>query len=753
MQQNRRDFMVRTAAIGGGLALGITWSGEAEAGFVNAQPWGQPMGPGTAEFSPWLTIDRNGIVTVRATAADLGNGVMTQQLMTVTEELNADWNKVRGEYAPANRNYVEGHVYTREIGALTYFGRSTGPKRMEILLQAGASARERLKEAAAQTWGVPRSEITAKNSVLTHDKTRRRLTYGQVAEKAGSVRLDVEPTPKPHKDWWFLGKANPPRVQQPLLVNGSAVFGIDVQVPGMVYAALMQAPAQGGRLKSYDFEKIRNMPGVLAVAVVDPSETRPPVDPKLAPFPIGLSAPQSGIAVIADHYWQAKQALEAMPMEWDDGPGAQWKTQEQAVQALRDAIAQDADQKVDVSRGQAVEMLARQPKIVEAMYHAPFADHATMEPLNGTALVTADRVDLWMPSQNVQQAHMIAAQETGVAPEKVHTHQTFVGGGFGRRIFGTDARMVVAVAKKFPGRPVKVIWSREETTRQGRYRAMQTVRLRAGLDASGMPVALHARAAGSPGIPLRYLTNGLLSSGVIEHVQVESKVVPLNPQSGPYRGPGYNVNAFATEVFIDECAAAAGMDPLEYRLKLLAKWPDPAWANCLKEVASKGGWGRQLPKGWGQGIAIASWGMDGKPHEGATVAALVTAEVSRDGKVRVDSVDIAIDPGRVGYPDGIASQMEGGTLFAMNSAMNERLTIQNGRIVEGNYNDYPMLRIGDTPKTIRTHFGAVSGHERMAEVGESPMGPVPPALAGAIFKATGKRVRDMPFRLTDLSWS
>lgn len=752
MQQNRRDFIISTAAIGGSFALGITWSGEADAGFVNPSPWGQAAGPGTTEFSPWLTIGRDGVATVRVTAADLGNGVMTQQMMTVTEELEADWSKVRGEYAPANRNYVEGYVYSKDIGSLTYFGRSTGPKRMQILLQVGASARERLKEAAAQAWGVPRSEITAKNSVLTHAKSRRRLSYGEVAEKAAGIKLDAEPALKPHKQWTFMGKANPPRVQQPLLVNGSAVYSIDVQVPGMIYAALMQAPAQGGKLKGYDFEKIRNMPGVIGVAVIDPSEPRPLVDPKAAPFPIGHSAAQSGIAVVAEHYWQARKALEAMPIDWDDGPGGQWKTNDQVVKALRDAIDEEG-QNVEVSRGQALEVLPRQPKIVEAVYHAPFADHATMEPLNGTALVTADRVDAWVASQSAHQAHVIAYQETGVAPEKVHIHQTFVGGGFGRRIYGSDTRMVLAVAKKFPGRPVKVIWSREETTRQGRYRAAQTARLRAGLDASGMPVAFHARVAGSPGVPLRYLTDGLLSSGVIEHVQVESKVVPLNPLSGPYRGPGYNVNAFATEAFVDECAAAAGMDPLQYRLKLLDKWPDKAWVACLKEVASKGGWGRKLPKGWGQGIAIANWGMGGKPEEGVTVAALVTVEVSRAGKVRVDSVDIALDPGHISYHDGIASQMEGGTLFALNSAMNEQLTMQNGRIVEGNYHEYPMQRIGDSPKQIRTHFGAVSGHERMSEIGESPMGPVPPALAGAIFAVTGKRMRSYPFRLQDLSWT
>ncbi|MDM0021786.1 xanthine dehydrogenase family protein molybdopterin-binding subunit [Variovorax saccharolyticus] len=441
-----------------------------------------------------------------------------------------------------------------------------------------------------------------------------------------------------------------------------------------------------------------------------------------------------------------------MPIEWDDGAGAQWKSNDQVVKAVRDAIDQPGE-KVEVKVGNALQVLDKHSRVVEAVYHAPFAEHATMEPLNGTALVTADRVEVWQPSQQAAQVHLVAANETGVPPERVFVHQTFVGGGFGRRIFGDDARMVVAVAKKFPGRPVKVIWTREETMRQGRYRHLTTVRLRAGLDPQGMPEAFHVRAAGTPAFRVRYLTDCPLSAGLAPHVHVESRAVPFHVMGSDYRGPGTNVNSFFTEVFVDECAAAAGIDPLEYRLRLFAKWPDAAWVQCLKEVAGKAGWGRKLARGWGQGIAIANWGGAGKPEGGATVAAIVTVEVSRKGEVRVDSVDMAIDPGRVGYPDGLRSQLEGGAIFALNSALNEQVTVQDGRIVEGNYHQYPMLRIGDTPKRINVHFGAVSGHPRMAFVGEAAMGPVPPALGNAIFAATGKRIRSLPFRVHDLSWT
>ena len=752
MAHTRRGFVISAAAAGGGLALGISWAAETDAAEVRLQLSDTPLAGGSTEFSPWLTVARDGVVTVRVAQPEIGNGVVTQNLITVQEELYADWDKLRAEYASANRNYVEGHVYSRDIGYQAFFARSTGPRRMAILLQAGASARERLKEAAAQTWRVPRSEIKVCDGVLTHEPTGRKLTYGEVAEKAGSVVLKAEPTPKPQKNWWFLGKANPPKVQQPEIATGKAVYGIDVQVPNMVYAALMQSPVHGGKLKAYDFEKVRNMPGVLGVAVVDPSEPRPYVDPKLTYLPIAQSLPQSGIAVVAEHYWQARKALEALPVEWDDGPGAQWKNHEQLARSLREAVQQEGE-KVEVNTGNTLALIDKQPTVCESLFQAPFADHAMMEPLNGTALVTADRVDVWHSTQHAQHAHIIAAQEAGVSPEKVHIHQTFVGGAFGRRYHGNDLRMVVAVAKRFPGQAVKVIWSREETTRQGRYRHAQTVRLRAGLNAEGMPVALHVRAAGTPGFFMKYLVEGPLSSGLVPNVRVESRVVPMHVLGGPYRGPGLNVNAFFMETFVDECAATAGIDPLEYRLRLYAKWPDAGWTNCLKEVATKAGWGQKLPAGWGRGIAIANWGMGGKPEAGTTVAAVVTVEVARDGALRVDSIDIAMDPGSVGYPAGLAAQMEGGAIFALNSCINEQLTISNGRIVEGNFHEYPMLRIGDVPKRINVHFGAVSGHPRMHEVGESPMGPIPSALGNAIFAATGKRLRTLPFRLQDTSWT
>jgi hypothetical protein len=325
LNYSRRKFLITAASVSGGLMLGVTLPTEAMAASVKRQPWGQSPPHNSTEFTPWITIGKDSTVTIRVATPDIGNGVMTQALMIVTEELNCDWNNVRAEYASPNRNYVDGQVYSKEMGYAAFFARSTGPKRVAILLQAGASARERLKEAAAQIWDVPRSEILAKDSLLTHANTNRRLTYGDVAEKAGSVQLESEPVPKPRDEWWFLGKANPRKVQQPLIARGAAVYGIDVKVPNMVHAALMQSPAHGGRLKHFDFDKVRNMPGVLGFAVVDPTEQRPAIDPKLFPFGIEGTVAQSGIAIVAEHYWQARKALDAMPVEWEDGPGAMGK--------------------------------------------------------------------------------------------------------------------------------------------------------------------------------------------------------------------------------------------------------------------------------------------------------------------------------------------------------------------------------------------------------------------------------------------
>jgi isoquinoline 1-oxidoreductase beta subunit len=743
---SRRQFLVSAAAFGGGMALGVM---PAEAAYVGTPPWAASDGLGGAEFNPWISIAPDDTIVVRVATPEIGNGAFTQTPMTVAEELCCDWNKIRAEFAPPSRDYREGGVYSPGTSPGGYFsGRSTADDRMKLLLQVGASARERLKAAAAQVWKVPVVEITAKDSVLTHTPTGRTLRYGEVASVAATIRLDVEPMPKPQSDWTLLGKATPPKLNNPQIVNGSLIYGIDVRLPGMVYAALRQSPVHGGTIKSFDAEKAKTMPGVLAVVTVDPNDPRG-LDMKTgAPFGYGDTHVRAAVAVIAEHYWQARKALDAIQIEWNDGPGARWKSTQQMVDFAKAALDGPMG-KVEKALGD-VSQLDRQDKVVEGVYVTPFSDQAPMEPLNGTALYTPERLDVWHPAQQVRQAFWVAADEAQLDPSKVFYHPTFIGGAFGRRIFADDLRMVVAIAKKFPGRPVHTIWSREEQTRQGKYRPMVATKIRAGLGKDGMPTALVVHQATKGHFPR--LADTPYALGTIPNVLVDAQELPFHVITGAYRGPGYNSYAFMLETFIDECAHAAGVDPLEYRLRLLAKWPDSGWTKALKEVADKSGWGKALPPGMAQGVAIANWGMNYVPQAGTTVAVVATVEVTKPGILKVHQLDAAFDCGRTVNRDAVENLVQGGLIFGLNMALNEEVTVKDGRMVEGNFDQYPILRTADTP-LVNVHFGGLSGHDRFAELGEPPAGPVGPAIGNAIFRITGKRIRSTPIRKHDLSWA
>jgi isoquinoline 1-oxidoreductase beta subunit len=744
---DRRQFVVSALALGGALLIGTRPS---LAAMTDTMPWDKGAPAGSAEFTPWLSIAPDDTVTVRVTTPDIGNGTMTQAASFVMEELGTRWDKIRTEYAAPNRDYREGGVYSKVASTLSFFsGRSTGPGRMDTYMRVAAGARERLKRAAADTWGVPVSEIEAKDSKLTHGPSGRSLRFGEVLDKAAAVKLEAEPAPKPREQWTWLGKQSPAKVQLPEIVNGSAVYGMDVRLPNMVYAALRQSPVQGGTLKSFDANAVKTMPGVLAVVAVKP-EANKPSDLK-SPFPLGVSRAQHAVAVIAEHYWQARTALDALPVEWDPGPGGRWKTTEDMYQAVRQALEKPGD-KSEKSVGDVAGVFKTGGKTVEASYLTPYCEQAPMEPLNGTALVTKERVDVWHPSQHPQQGFFVAADEAGVSPENVYFHETFVGGGFGRRIYSDDVRMVVAVAKQFPGRPVHVIWSREEATRQGRYRAMMGARLRAVLGEDGLPAAVEGRAAGGPGFSVNGFKDTVLTT-ITPNVDVTSQILPFHILTGPYRGPGYNSNTFFIETFVDECAHAAGIDPLEYRLKLYGKWQDVGWTKCLEEVRDKSGWGEKLPKGQGRGVAIGNWGMAGTPGKGTTCATVAKVEVSKDGTLKILQLDVAFDTGRILNRDAIQVELEGGTLFGLNMSLNEELNIKDGQIVEGNYDQYPMIRMADAPRNINIHFGGLSDNPRWNEIGEPPVGPVGPAIGNAIFAAIGKRVRTTPLRKHDLSWT
>ncbi len=746
LKLSRRGFI--SAALGAGGALVIGMNTPLDAANVHGEPW--ETGAGGTEFTPWMKIDTEGKVTVYVTHPDIGNGLLTQSCAYIREELECRWEDIRTEYAAPERNHALGGFYSAVGGPLAYFsGRSTSGARRTAYLTAAAGARERLKSAAAAAWGVPAGEITVGEGVLRHAATGQSAPFGEFVTAAAQVVLEAEPAPKTREQWTFLQKVDPAKIQIPEIVTGKAIYGMDIRLPNMVYAALRQSPVMGGKLVSHDFEAIRAMPGVRAVVVVEPTEPGQP-DRIASPLPMGAAMNGSAIAVIADHYWQARTALDALPVVWDDGPGAMWKDTAMVNDAVM-AATRAAGDKVELSVGDVEAAFAKGGTIVEAEYLTPYCDQVQMEPLNCTVMVSDDSAEVWTPSQHTQQAYALTVQETGLAPEQVKVHQTFVGGGFGRRVFGDDTRMAVAVAKGYKGVPVHVVWSREESVRQGRYRSIMGASVKAQLGDNGLPSALRVRVAGGPGFYTMGIANSTLPL-IVPNAQIESAVVrDLHIKVGPLRGPGYNSTVFFYESLVDEMARAVKEDPLDYRIRLYDQWEDKGWVGILRVLKEKSGWGSPLPAGQARGVSIGNWGMGGRPHHGTTLGAVVHAEVSPAGEVKVHRIDVAFDTGRVMNRDAVRVQLEGGTIFGLNLAMNEKLNIANGRIVEGNYDEYPVMRMGDTPE-IHIHFEALTDHDRYDEVGEPPVGPVGPALANAVFNITGKQMRQQPFREHDLSW-
>jgi isoquinoline 1-oxidoreductase beta subunit len=748
---DRRAFLVSTAVIGGGMALAIGKRADA-AGTPLTGAWAADSASG-AEFSPWIEIAPDDVVTIRTGMPEIGNGAMTQIAMNVAEELNCDWTKMRVVTGSIQRNNAESNVYG--IGFQPFFGgHGTGQPRLGHTMQMGASARERLKAAAAARWKIAPADVDVHDSLLSHKTSGRHLRFGEVAAEAAKIKLAAEPKIKPKSEWRLLGKASPAKLTIPDITHGKAIYGIDAHPPGMVYAALMQSPVHGGKLKSHKPEAVLKMPGVRAVVVLDPAKSKVSPVPQKSTFGMDDSRTQSAVAVIADHYWQAKTALEALPVEWDAGEGAHWTDEAAIYAATKARLGLDGNRTLKKTGDVTT---ATGKRIVEGAYGTPYCDNATMEPLNATALVTADSAEIWCPTQDQQQAYWVAIDETGLPPEKVKLHGCLVGGGFGRRTQGDDVRMAVAIARQYPGKPVKTIWTREETFRQGRYRTPIVAKMKAVLDdATGLPQAFIGDCAfvgvrEVVQLPLGFSDQPYFNSGIIPHVKLTSAKLPVHILNGAWRGPCYNSHAFFVETFIDECALAARIDPLDYRLKLLAKW-DKYFSDCLRVVGEKAGWGKPLPKGEGRGIAISCWPVANNHNFGTVIATVARVAVSKAGELTVRQIDVAFDCGSVANPDAVRAQIEGGTLFGLNAAMNEELTVKDGAIVEGNFDAYPMNKMADVP-TVHVHFGALSGHERMQIIGEAPTGPIQPALGNAIFAATGKRLRQTPFRKADLSWT
>jgi len=700
---SRREFLETTAAAGAGLVIGF-----------HLPPGGRFAAPIAAPFAPnaWLRISPNNSVLIVVDRSEMGQGVTTALPMLVAEELNADWTTVTIESAPADKAYINPMFGMQGTGGSTSVRAAYTPLR-----KAGAAAREMLVAAAAQTWGVDKAECHAERGAVIHTGSKRRATYGQLAAKAATLPIPENPTLKEPKDWKILGTPVK-RLDTPSKVDGSAQFGIDVKAPGMLVAVVARCPTIGGKVASFDATKAKAVAGVKNVVQIS-----------------------SGVAVLADGYWNAKKGRDALEVQWDDGPNAQLSSAS-ISQLLSEAAAKPSPQARH--DGDPDGALASAASKVEAAYELPLLAHATMEPMNCTAHVRADGVDIWAPTQFQTGAQGLGAKIGGVAPEKVQVHTTYLGGGFGRR-FELDFIQDALEASKAAGAPVKVVWSREDDMQHDQYRPASAHLFRAGLDASGQPVAwTHAFAA--PSIIARVFGPGAIKNGIddetvegavgmpyaIPNVHVQFALTDLGIPVGFWRSVNNTFNAFVVESFIDELAHAAKKDPYEYRRDLLGK--APRHLGVLNLAASKGGWNTPLPAGRSRGIAV--W----KSFD-SYVAEVVEISLQPDGTPRVHRVVCAVDCGPVVNPSIVEAQMQSAIVYGLTAALWGEITLDKGRAQQSNFHQYLMLRMGDMPH-VEVHI--VPSTDSQGGVGEPGTPPIAPAVCNAIFAATGKRIRKLP---------
>jgi isoquinoline 1-oxidoreductase beta subunit len=753
-QIDRRQFLIATAAVGGGMALSLyvrdaTAAAPQIAGnSVNPRPWLPPV-EGGVEVNPWIIIAPDDRVLIRVNQSDLGQGVLTSNPMMICEELECDWSKVQSVYADPNRHMREHALYDHlhtEASSSVRLGRA-------LYQQAGASARERLKAAAAAQWGVPVSEIATKDGVLTHRPTGRTLRYGEVAAKAASIKLEHEPAIKSPDQYTLIGK-RVRRFDVEVKSRAQAVYGIDLRVPGMVYAATKQSPIYGGTLKSFSFDAIRAMPGVIAAVPM-----------------AGIGA-MGGVAVVADSWWRAKTALDKLPITWDAGPNAHRGTAD-LVAEFRARLDRKGPTPVD--EGDVEAALRRATKIVEAEYQLSHQAHAQMEPPNCTAQVSADRAEIWLGTQSPDLATSIAAKLTGLSADKIFVHNCFEGGGFGMGGTHGELQQAVTVSKALGGRPVKVLWTREEDLAHvNGYHPMGVARLTAGLGPDGMPVAIWIRLAGNDaleGTPLiefgKYkarLAHQLLRGFHLfpygtPNLRVEVNTMKTFVPASTWRSTGTYANVFYLESFVDELAHAAGKDPIAYRRALLnaakpESFEDNAradWLMALDVAAKKSGWGKPLPKGTGMGFAID----DRKAVQArgiALVALTATVSVSPSGSVAVKRLDIVHDQGHALInPEAAERQIRGMMAWGLGPVFHQEITLRDGAVEQSNFHQYAPIRMSEFPRDIALDF--IKTNRWISGIGEEVVPLVAPAICNAIHAATGKRIRSIPLRNHDLTWT
>ena len=713
-QINRRSFVVSAAALGGGLALGFD----------------VPLGPkvvraadGSPEVTAWVVIRPDDTVVIRIARSEMGQGTMTGLAQLVAEELECDWSKVSTEFPTPGQNLARKRVWGDYFTAGSRGIRQSN----DYVRKAGATARTMLIQAAANEWKVPASECSASNSVITHKPTGRTTTFGKVAEAAAKVEAPKDVALKDPKDWKIAGKPLK-RLDTAPKLTGEHVYGVDLKLPGMLCAAIKDCPVFGGKLTSFDASKVTGMKGVKHVVKVG----------------------DSAVAVVAERWWQAKTALDALPITWDEGPNAKVSSASIA-EFVKSGL--DAEQAfVGNENGNAKQAIAGAAKKVEAVYAVPYQNHATMEPMNATVLYTADRCEAWVPTQVAEQTLASVSEASGLPIEKCDVHKLPLGGGFGRRTANDFVQQAIAIAKQIPGTPVKLIWTREEDMTHGRYHPITQAKMVGALDANNNLTALHMRIAGQSILSFvnpqglqngkdPFVFQGLNAGGAegqfgytIPNLLIDHAM--RNPHIPPHfwRGVNNNQNAIYLECFMDELAQAAGQDALEFRRKLMAN--HPKHLAVLNAVAEKAGWGKPAPQGVYRGLCQHM-------GYGSYVAACAEVSVSDKGAVKIHRIVAATDPGHAVNPAQIERQICGSFVYGLSALFLQECTVKDGRIEQTNFDSYDCMRISDMPKveTIIMPSGGFWGG-----VGEPTIFVAAPAVLNAIAAATGKRYREFPLK-------
>jgi len=704
---DRRGFL-KTSMVGAvGLAIGFYLPGRSQA---QLQP---------APLNAWMLISTTDVVTIVIDKSEMGQGILTALCMIAAEELDCDWKTIRTEFAPAAKEY-----FNPAFGMQGTGGSSSVRSSWDPLRKAGAAARDMLLQAAAGQWKIDKSACRTENGVIYHDASNRKVTYGTVAKAASTLPVPQNVPLKDPKNYRIIGKPTR-RLDTPDKVEGRTQFGIDVHQPGMLYAVVARCPVFGGKVASFEATKAKAVPGVKTVFQIS-----------------------SGVAVLADNTWSAMQGRRALDVKWDEGPTAS-ATTESITELFADQMAKPgAEARREGDAASAMEGAAQK---IEAVYEVPYLAHATMEPMNCTAEVRADRVDVWAPTQFQTVSQVTAAKICGLKPEQAFIHTTYLGGGFGRKA-GVDFVIEAVETAKAVGQPVKVTWTREDDMQHDFYRPASYAKLAGGLDADGWPVAWTTRVA-CPSIMEAWFpgsTKNNLDPTSVEGVANLPYSIPnirvdyMRTEPGIpvvfWRSVGNSQNGFFSEYFIDELAAAAKKDPYEFRRRLLDK--APRHLGVLELAAQKAGWDKPLPAGRYRGIAVL-FAFE------SYAAQVVEISVNRGAKsVKVHRVVCAVDVGRVVNPLTIAMQSESGIAYGLSAALYGTITISRGRVTQTNFNDYPVLRIDAMPM-VETYI--VPSEEKPTGAGELAVPPVAPALCNAIFAATGKRIRRLPIRTEDLA--